>query len=190
MCFRSDRLITSAPARGRRRLLAVLGRRPAAWRSTGCTVAADGAAAARPGGCRVGRASGFTLIEAIAAIVILAVALPPIFIAIADAQRRHSGPVLLERARWLAAEKLEDVIADWHSATRGYAYITSVNYPAEAVIAGFPGLSRSTSISETGPNLIAAGAGYKTVTVSVTFPDANGSTLSFELATVITDYTP
>lgn len=135
-------------------------------------------------------AEGFTLIESIAALVILAVAIPPIVNGITDAHRRRSAPVLFERARWLAAERLEDVIADRHSSTRGYAYVVNANYPAEPSIAGFTGCSRTTTITETGPNLVAAGSGYKTVTVTVTFPNPVGPTLSFQLSAVVTDYTP
>ncbi len=135
-------------------------------------------------------AAAFTLIEAIAAIVILTVAIPPIVVGISDAHRRRSGPVLFERARWLAAERLEDVIADRHSSIRGYAYITNANYPAETSINGFTAFSRTTSITETGPTLVAAGTGYKTVTVTVTFPNPIAAPLSFAVSTVITDYTP
>ena len=97
---------------------------------------------------------------------------------------------MFDRARWLAAEKLEDVIADRHSTTRGYSFLSNSNYPAESPITGFAGFSRSVSVSETGVSLTGAGTGYKTVSVTVTFPAANGGTRSFSLATVLTEYTP
>lgn len=133
---------------------------------------------------------GFSLIDAIMAIVIASVALPGMLWAIRDAQGRRADPVLFDRARWLAAERLEDVIADRHSATRGYSYVQNANYPVESPVGGFPGFSRSVSISETGPSLGGGGTGYKTVTVTVTYPAATGGTRSFSLATVVTEYTP
>lgn len=133
---------------------------------------------------------GFTLIEAIIALVILSVAIPAMMVALGDAQRKRAAPVLDSRARWLAAEKLEDIIADRHSATRGYSYISSGNYPAESPVAGFAGFSRNTTIAETDASLAAAGTGYKTVTVTVTYAGVTGASRSFSIATVVTDYTP
>ena len=63
------------------------------------------------------RRRGFTLIETIAAIVILAIALPPMLFAIRDAHVQRVNPVLVSQARWLATEKLEDILADRHSAS-------------------------------------------------------------------------
>lgn len=130
------------------------------------------------------------MIEAIASIVVLSVAVPAIFYGIGNAHQRRFSPVLFERARWLAAEKLEDCIADRNSPTRGYAYVLTANYPAEPSIAGFAGYSRSVSVVETSGNLVSAGTGYKTVTVTVTYPVSAGGTQSFSLSTVLTEYTP
>jgi type II secretory pathway pseudopilin PulG len=133
--------------------------------------------------------SAFTLIEAISALVILSVAMPAMLWSIRDTVRRRADPVLLSRARWLAAEKLEDCIADGHSATRGYAYLVNGNYPAEAPVSGFTGMSRSVSIIETAPKFI-AGTGWKTITVTMTYSDGQGATRSLALSTVLTSYTP
>lgn len=132
----------------------------------------------------------FTLVEAIAAIVILAVAAPAMLWALAGSNRAMIDPVLADQARWLAIEKIEDVIADRASLTRGYTYLTGANYPAESAVSGFPGFSRSVSIVETGPSLSGAGTGYKTVAVNVGFADHWGNAQNFRLVTVITDYTP
>lgn len=132
----------------------------------------------------------FTLIEAITAIVILSVAMPALLMATSDAQRRRADPVMAARARWLAAERLEDVIADRHSATRGYAYIAVENYPDESPVPGFAGFSRSVAIVETGPSLAGSGRGYKTVTVTITYAGGTGTERSLSLSTVLTDYTP
>ena len=92
---------------------------------------------------------GFSLIETIAAIVILSVALPAMLWTVGEAHVQRVNPMLLSTARWLAVEKLEDVIADRHSTTRGYAYLVTGNYPAENPVAGYPAFTRSVSFNET-----------------------------------------
>lgn len=134
--------------------------------------------------------SAFTLIETIAAVVILAVAIPPMLWAVRDAHVGRVDSVLSSRARWLATEKLEDVIADRHSTTRGYGYLTAGNYPAESPVTGFANFSRSVSLTETDADLITPGSGYMNVTVSVTWNDAMGTARTMAISTVLTDYTP
>ncbi|MCZ6542471.1 MAG: type II secretion system protein, partial [Planctomycetota bacterium] len=68
------------------------------------------------------RTHGFTLLETIAAVVILALAIPPMLWAVREAHIQRVNPMLASKARWLATEKLEDIIADRHSTTRGWAY--------------------------------------------------------------------
>ena len=101
---------------------------------------------------------------------------------------RRADPTLVIRARWLASEKLEMIIADRHSASRGYPYVTSGNYAAEPSVAGFAGFSRSVSVSETGADLVGAGTGYKNVAVSVSYTNGSGQAQTFRLATVLTEY--
>ncbi len=134
--------------------------------------------------------AGFTLIEAIIAMVILSIAVPSMLIAVRAAHEKRFRPVLASRARWLAAEKLEDVIADRHSTTRGFAYLTSSHYAAEQSIAGYPGFTRSVAFVQTGSDLVTAGAGYITVTVTVSWTDTGAASRSLALSTVLTDYTP
>lgn len=131
---------------------------------------------------------GFSLIEAIIAIVILSVAIPPMFWAVRDAADRRAEPVMLARARWLAAEKIEDLIADRHCPGRGYGHLVSANYPAEASVPGFAGFARQVEIAERSVNLTSAGTGYKVATVRVTYPGARGAVRTFELAAVLADY--
>ena len=132
---------------------------------------------------------GFTLIEAITALVILSLAMPTMLWAIRDSIRRRADPILLSRARWLASEKLEDIIADAHSPARGYSYIASGNYSAESPVTGFTGMNRSVSIAETAPKFV-AGTGWKTCTVTVTYTDGQNVSRSLQLSTVVTSYTP
>lgn len=133
---------------------------------------------------------GFTLIEAIAAIVILAAAIPPLLFSIRAAHRQRVDPVLTSRARWLATEKLEDVIADRHSSTRGYDYLTAGNYPDENSVAGFQNFARTVTFAETEADLTTPGEGYMNVTVEVSWTDGGGDARSLSVSTVLTEYDP
>ena len=132
----------------------------------------------------------FTLIETLGAMVILAIAIPPMLWAVRDAHVGRVDAILSSRARWLVTEKMEDVIADRHSTTRGYSYLTTGNYSAESPVAGFANFDRSVALAETGADLVTFGSGYMNVTVSVTWNDAMGTTRTLAISTVLTDYTP
>jgi type II secretory pathway pseudopilin PulG len=136
------------------------------------------------------RRRGFTLMEGIVAVVLLGTALPPMMWAIRAAQIRRVSAALASRARWLATEKLEDVVADRHSSTRGYAWLTGANYGAETPVAGFGQFNRSVAFVETAADLVSAGTGYKKATVTVSWTDTTGTARSIAIATIITDYTP
>lgn len=132
---------------------------------------------------------GFTLIEAIAALVVLSIAMPAVLWGIRDSVRRRADPVLLSRARWLASSKLEDVIADRHSSSRGYSYLVAGNYAAETPVSGFSQFNRSVAFTVTGANF-AVGTGWTTATVTVSWTDGQGASRSLAMSTVVTDYTP
>ena len=136
---------------------------------------------------RTGR-RGFTLVECIAAVVVISISVPPMTWAVRQAHKHRVDSIQASRGRWLACEKLEDVIADRHC--RGYPYLVAANYPAEAGIAGSPGFTRSVAFVETGPNLSSAGTGYMRVTVTVTFTAGNGYPQSLSISTILTDYMP
>lgn len=133
---------------------------------------------------------GFTLAEAVIAVVILAISVPSMLWAVRQEHKARVQPVMASKARWLATEKLEDIIADRHSTTRGYTYLTTSNYAAESPVSGFTGFTRSVAIAETAADLASAGTGYKKVTVTVGWTDGTGAARTLALATVITDYTP
>lgn len=132
-------------------------------------------------------ARGLTLIEAIVLVAILALATPTMLSAMATAHENRVGPLMASRARFIAAERLEQVLADRFTPARGYSYILPASYPAEAPVTGFSGFSRSTTITETGASLAGAGTGYKTVTVTVSWQSRRG-TQSLALSTVVTDF--
>lgn len=131
---------------------------------------------------------GFTVTESIVALVILGISVPPMLWAIRQQHRDRISPVLASRARWLATEKLEDIIADRHSATRGYSYLASTNYPAESPVTGYAGFGRTVAFSETGADLSTAGTGYKRATVTVTWNDPAGVSRTLSIAAILTDY--
>jgi hypothetical protein len=128
------------------------------------------------------------MVEAIAAIVVLAIAVPPAMWAIREAHVQRVNPRMASTARWLAVEKIEDAIADRHSTTRGYAYVVNANYATESPVSGFAGFTRSVSVTETGADLLSAGTGYKRVVVTVSWTDATSTSRSLTLTTVVTDY--
>ncbi len=148
------------------------------------------------------RRPGFTLIETIAAIVILAVAVPPMLWAITESQRQRINPMMVSKARWLAVEKLEDVIADRHSSPdppapiRGYLWVVGggdyvLENPGD--ITGYPGFSRQVTLLETKADLSTTAPpplGYLTVTVTVGWVDAKRNNQTLDISTVLTEYTP
>jgi prepilin-type N-terminal cleavage/methylation domain-containing protein len=136
---------------------------------------------------RPSRHSGFTLIETIAAIVILAIAVPPMFWSLRDAYTSRVQTLHASQARWLATEKLEDVVADRHSTTRGYTYIDEANYADEPAISGAANFARTVSITETSADLASAGTGYKNVTVTVSWTDLAGTDHALTITTVLTE---
>ncbi|MCZ6835907.1 MAG: type II secretion system protein [Planctomycetota bacterium] len=136
------------------------------------------------------RRHGVTLIETIIAIVVLSIALPPMLWSIREAQIQRANPVLSSRARWLAVSKLEDVIADRHSTTRGYDYLIGANYSYEPTLTGYAGFSRRVVLNETLADLATPGDGHMNVSVEVSWTDANGTNQTLDVATVLTEYVP
>jgi len=134
------------------------------------------------------RHTAFTLIEAIIAVVILSLAIPPMLWSIHEAHVQRVNPMLASRARWLATEQLEDVIADRHSTTRGYDYLTSANYPDESPVPGYPGFDRRVMFNETQADLATPGEGYMNVTVEVIWTDATSQSRTLTVSTVLTEY--
>lgn len=130
----------------------------------------------------------FSLIEAIACIVMLSVAVPPMLWALRSAHVARVNPMMASKARWLATEKLEDVIADRNSATRGWDYVINGNYASESNILGYTGFTRTVGVTERGPDLVTPGTGYKNVVVTVSWTDATATLQSLSVSTVVTEY--
>lgn len=131
---------------------------------------------------------GFTMMETVAAIVILSLAVPPMLWSVTNAQRQRMNPILASKARWLAVQKLEDIIADRHSTlTRGWTYVAA-GYAAENPVTGYPGFSRTVTLSETEADLVTPGSGYMNVTVTVSWTNADGQSRTLSISTVLTNY--
>ena len=131
---------------------------------------------------------GFSLIDTIAAVVVLAIAVPPMLWSLRAAHDQRVDPVLASTARWLATEKLEDAVGDRHSTTRGWSWLVPGNYPAEPGVAGFPAFGRTVTLTETGPDLALPGSGYMTIVVAVSWTDATGTGRTLTVSTVVTEY--
>lgn len=123
-----------------------------------------------------------------AAVVIIAIAIPPLLWALGNGFYQRVNPVMASKARFLVTEKLEDIIADRHSTTRGYEYVLAGNYPTENPVSGYAGFTRTVTVSETEADLTTPGTGYKRVTVVVSWTDASGTVRSLSVDTVVTDY--
>jgi len=136
------------------------------------------------------RTRAFTLIEAIIAMVVIGVTMPAMLWALGQANLDRVSPIQASTAKWLAMEKLEDVIADRSDPSRGYGYIISSNYPNEAKIPNFPGYTRQVTIVETDALFTAGGVGVKTIAVTVKWAHGNGQPHTISLRTVVTDLTP
>jgi Tfp pilus assembly protein PilV len=134
------------------------------------------------------RRSAVTLIETITAIMMLTIAIPPMLWAIQNAHIQRTDAVKASQARWLVTNKLEDIIADRHSTTRGYNYLIPGNYPAENPVSDAPGFTRSVSLVERQVNLVSAGTGFMVVTATVGWTDGKGQARTMAITTVLTEY--
>jgi prepilin-type N-terminal cleavage/methylation domain-containing protein len=120
------------------------------------------------------RESGFTLIELVMVLMVLAIGIPALINLGTNCVRGMHQGAYVTTATSLAQEKLETIVGDEALASRGFAYITSANYPAEATITGFPGYSRSVTIA---PDTVYNAVTFRNVSVTVTAPDATPVTL-------------
>ena len=88
---------------------------------------------------------GFSLVELIAIIVLLAVGLVSLLQVFGTATRSIGNNVDGQLGAQLTQEGAERVLTDRR--TRGYSYMAAANYPAEAPVAGFPNYTRTTTFT-------------------------------------------
>ncbi len=128
-----------------------------------------------------------TIIEVVAAIVILSIALPPMMQAFAEASSQTIQPSLAAVASFLAIDRMEEVVARRYRGTDGYTAISTANFPAEAPVTGFASFNRTVNISFVDHSLATVGTdqGYKKVEVVVTW---NGGAESIAIEHVFADF--
>jgi prepilin-type N-terminal cleavage/methylation domain-containing protein len=122
--------------------------------------------------------AGFTLIETIITLVVLAIAAVGVLSVFIVGTGRSVDPQMLSQAMQLIQEQLDTIHGDRQNPARGFAWIIPGNYPAENPVAGFVDFGRSTSIfCVTGANLNTdngapppCASGYAHITVAVTHP--------------------
>ncbi|MHB8483677.1 MAG: prepilin-type N-terminal cleavage/methylation domain-containing protein [Nitrospiria bacterium] len=115
---------------------------------------------------------GFTLIEILMTIVLLAVITSGLMAMFTTFSQSNGDPSVVTQATELAQETLDQIIADKENSARGFNYVVNANYPAENPVTGFPGFNRSVNIVFVNPGglntPVAGPTNYKNVTVSVT----------------------
>jgi len=135
---------------------------------------------------------GFSLIELIIVIVIMGIASVGLMSVFSTGMKKSADPLLENQAQQLAQEKMDIIFGDRMNTARGFAYITSANYPAESPVTGFPGFSRTvTTCCVTAADLNAispctappCASGYTHVTVAVTHAALPGSVTVVSLVT-------
>jgi len=123
--------------------------------------------------------SGFTLIETVLAMIVLAIGIfGTMHLFYQTADRAFDTDIAI-RATSLARDRLEQVI--FGKKMNGYASVNATNYPpTESLTGNYSGLTRTTSILEVNPtNLVSAqnGSEYKRVTVTVAW---NGGSITLD----------
>ena len=130
---------------------------------------------------------GVTLVELVAAIVVLSIAIPASVLMLRDQQTRTLDPLMASRAAWLAEEKMEQILADRASQVLGFAHLVPSNYPDESSGLLHEGFTRHVTIENLSQNLQTTGDSYKRITVEVRWDDALGEPRSVRISTVVTD---
>ncbi len=118
---------------------------------------------------------GFTLIELIITIIVLAIAGIGVMSVFSNSMRTGANPLVVTQAAHLAREKMEIVIGDRQNTARGFSWIIPANYPAENPVSGFSAFNRSVLIYcvsagdlNTNVGSPPCTTGYAHITVSVT----------------------
>ncbi len=117
---------------------------------------------------------GFTLIELIITIIVLAIAGIGVMSVFSNSMRTGANPLVVAQATQLVREKMEIVMGDRQNTARGFSWIIPANYPAENPVPGFSAFNRSVSIYciSSGDLNVNVGSppcttGYAHITVSV-----------------------
>ncbi|HUK55947.1 MAG TPA: prepilin-type N-terminal cleavage/methylation domain-containing protein [Nitrospiria bacterium] len=138
------------------------------------------------------RSKGFTLIEVILTIVILAIAIPGLISAVGFMTSRQVNTVGTTTAADLAQEKMEEIMGDRNNPGRGFGYIIAGNYPAENPVTGFTKYNRSVTITCFTNNALTTTAAcptdYKQVQVTVQASGVGPSVPAAVLVSLVTNH--
>lgn len=94
------------------------------------------------------RRRAISLFEVVVAMVIMGLAIPPLFIQIAaDVQQQRAFLVQRNLTR-LASDRMWEIFTDHAESGRGYDYVEDSAYPDESDVEGLSGYSRSTEVIE------------------------------------------
>lgn len=134
---------------------------------------------------------GFTLIEVILVIVIMAIAIPSLIMGVSLMTQRQVNALGTTTAADLAQEELEKIIAKKRSTcgTCGYANI-AVGTGTFSAVSGFPNYEKKTDVEYMDSILSPSGTdlGYKKVTVTVRAVGVGPSVPNAVLVTLVTNY--
>lgn len=136
--------------------------------------------------------NGFTFIEVILVIVIMAVAIPAMISSVSFMVQGQVNAIGTTTAMDLAQERMEEIMGDKRYPPRGFAWLVNINYPAETPVAGFSNYNRSVNIVCVNPGALDTSVpcptGYKRVEVTVQAVGVGSSVPDAELVTVVTNY--
>ena len=140
---------------------------------------------------------GFTLIEIIITIVIVAFAVVGLVAALSFTAKRSVDTEVMTTATELAQERMEQVIADRRANGFSSATLAVTAAPSWVAVPGFAGYEQMTeicyatvaagSITKMSPCTTASTPDYKYITVTARYT-ALASTITADMVTVITNY--
>lgn len=121
---------------------------------------------------------GFTLVEVVVIVVVLAIAIPALIQLSSFVLENQDESAVISRASLLTQEKMENILADKRDVSKGYDWITAPgSYPIETLGNGY---TRRVTITTNTRN----GVDYALVKVTVEHADIP----DVELTTWLTDY--
>ena len=94
------------------------------------------------------RRRALSLVEVVIAMVILAIAVPPLMFQMAAGVQQQETVLIQQNLTQLASERMWQIYADHADPTRGYAYIVDASYPPESAPLTLAGYTRQTTILE------------------------------------------
>lgn len=129
---------------------------------------------------------GLTLVEVIVALVVLALAVPPLLLQVAGGIERQNRSDVQQNLARLASDRLWEIFTAHANPDAGYDEIDAASYPDETAPAGLTGYARSTTIREVAPTNYSTpltGSGIKRFRIVVTGPGGE----SLVLESFVTD---